>query len=391
MHIAGAPRIRWIERLPWRLGVRRQDRPHGNDGEPMLENLTDWATEIVERLGAFGVAVLVALESVFPPIPSEVVLGLAGYTVSRGESSLIIMIVAATIGSVVGAWTLYGFSAAVGPVRLRAIVIRYGSVDRFRGARTGTEPRRGSTVGPAPQCSSAGAFPLIRSLISIPAGFRRMPLTTFTLFTAIGSLVWNTLMIGAGYLLADQWERVLHVTEPFQTVVVVLIGAGIVALVIRKVVRTRRAEEAEEGRSPPASTPAASKRSSTSWSPRCRTGSRRRPKADRRTPVDQPAAPASRNSRLSSLISSRSRAAYSKRRSAEASFISLLECLDQTPEILWSEVVERIAHRRLTRPRPFRRSLPGTGAVSLDRPRRSARMSFTAFRMVVGTIPCSAL
>ncbi|MEI2697760.1 MAG: VTT domain-containing protein [Microthrixaceae bacterium] len=86
---------------------------------------------------------------------------------------------------------------------------------------TSTGPRRGSTADRAPRCSCADAYPLIRSLISIPAGFRRMPLGAFTLFTLIGSLVWNTVLVTAGYLLADQWEKVLEFTEPFQTLVVV--------------------------------------------------------------------------------------------------------------------------------------------------------------------------
>ena len=93
----------------------------------MLDNLTNWATDVLAALGYLGVALLVALENVFPPIPSEVVLGLAGYTASRGDAWLVGMIIAATIGSVVGAWALYGLSAAVGPVRLRAVIIRYGS------------------------------------------------------------------------------------------------------------------------------------------------------------------------------------------------------------------------------------------------------------------------
>ena len=211
----------------------------------MLENLTNWATDIVERLGYLGVAMLVALENVFPPIPSEVVLGLAGYTASRGDAWVVGMIIAATIGSVVGAWILYGFSAAVGPVRLRAIIIRYGSwigfgesdLDR---AESWFDRRSRSAV------LVCRCIPLIRSLISIPAGFRRMPLGAFTLYTLIGSLVWNTVLITAGYLLADQWEKVLKVTEPFQTLVVVLIGVLVVALVIRKVVLTKRARAAEE-------------------------------------------------------------------------------------------------------------------------------------------------
>lgn len=211
----------------------------------MLDNLTDWATEIVERLGYLGVALLVAIENVFPPIPSEVVLGLAGYTASRGDAWVVGMIIAATIGSVVGAWVLYGFSAAVGPVRLRAVIIRYGAwvgfgetdLDR---AESWFDRRSRSAV------LVCRCVPLIRSLISIPAGFRRMPLGAFTLFTLIGSLVWNTVLITAGYLLADQWEKVLEFTEPFQTVVMVLLVALLVALVVRKVVLTRRERAAEK-------------------------------------------------------------------------------------------------------------------------------------------------
>jgi membrane protein DedA with SNARE-associated domain len=211
----------------------------------VLENLTDWATDIVERLGYLGVALLVALENVFPPIPSEVVLGLAGFTASQGDAWVVGMIIAATIGSVVGAWILYGLSAAVGPVRVRAITMRYGTwvgfgesdLDR---AESWFDRRSRSAV------LICRCVPLIRSLISIPAGFRRMPLGTFTLFTLIGSLVWNTVLVTAGYLLADQWERVLEFTEPFQTLVVVLIGVLVVALLVRKVILTRRERAAEE-------------------------------------------------------------------------------------------------------------------------------------------------
>ncbi len=211
----------------------------------MLENLTNWATSIIERLGYLGVAMLVAIENVFPPIPSEVVLGLAGYTASRGDAWVIGMIIAATIGSVVGAWILYGLSAAVGPVRLRAIIIRYGTwigfgetdLDR---AEAWFDRRARSAV------LLCRCVPLIRSLISIPAGFRRMPLVTFTAFTLVGSLVWNTVLITAGYALGDRWERILEYTEPFQTLVVLLIALLLVALVVRKVVLTKRALAAEE-------------------------------------------------------------------------------------------------------------------------------------------------
>lgn len=211
----------------------------------MLENLTDWATDIVESLGYLGVAMLVALENLFPPIPSEVVLGLAGFTASQGDATVLGMIIAATLGSVVGAWVLYGFSAAVGPVRLRAIVIRYGAWVGFGEADLDRAEswfdRRSRVAVLVCRC-----VPLIRSLISIPAGFRRMPLGAFTLFTLIGSLVWNTVLITAGYLLADQWEKVLDFTEPAQTLVVILLGLLVIAVIVRKVVLTRRERAAEK-------------------------------------------------------------------------------------------------------------------------------------------------
>lgn len=211
----------------------------------MLEDLTNWAADVVENLGYLGVALLVALENVFPPIPSEVVLGLAGYTASRGDASVVGMIIAATIGSVVGALALYGFSAAVGPLRLRAIVIRYGAwigfgetdLDR---AETWFDRRSRSAV------LVCRCVPLVRSLISIPAGFRRMPLGVFTVFTLIGSLTWNSVLVIAGYQLADQWDKILDYTEPFQDLVVAILGVLVIAVVVRKVVLTRRERASEE-------------------------------------------------------------------------------------------------------------------------------------------------
>jgi membrane protein DedA with SNARE-associated domain len=215
----------------------------------MLNDLTNFATDVVDALGYLGVALLIALENVFPPIPSEVVLGLAGYTAAQGDATVIGMIIAATIGSVVGAWVLYGFAAAVGPLRLRAIVIRYGGWIGF------SEPdldraeswfdRRSRIAVLLCRC-----IPLIRSLISIPAGFRRMPLGVFTIFTLIGSLVWNSVLVTAGYLLADQWDRILDVTEPFQEVVVVILALMVVAVIVRKLLMVRRERAAERAAHP---------------------------------------------------------------------------------------------------------------------------------------------
>jgi membrane protein DedA with SNARE-associated domain len=203
----------------------------------------------VERLGYVGVALLVAIENVFPPIPSEIVLGFAGFTASKGEYSVVGMIIAATIGSLLGASILYGVSAAVGPLRLRAILIRYGNwigvseqdLDRSEA----WFDRRSRSAVLICRC-----VPLLRSVISVPAGFRRMPFGVFMLFTVIGSLVWNTGLITAGYLLADQWERVLDFTEPFQTIVVVVIGVAVVAFIGRRLILNRRERAAIEQKHP---------------------------------------------------------------------------------------------------------------------------------------------
>ena len=215
----------------------------------MLENLTNLATDLVERLGYIGVALLVAIENVFPPIPSEIVLGFAGFTASKGEYSVVGMIIAATIGSLLGASILYGVSAAVGPLRLRAILIRYGNwigvseqdLDRSEA----WFDRRSRSAVLICRC-----VPLLRSVISVPAGFRRMPFGVFMLFTVIGSLVWNTGLITAGYLLADQWERVLDFTEPFQTIGVVVLVVAVVAFIGRRLILNRRERAAIEQKHP---------------------------------------------------------------------------------------------------------------------------------------------
>jgi len=204
----------------------------------LLDGLVDWVTSVVETLGYGGVAFLVALENLFPPIPSEVVLPLAGFVSAGGDASLVGMVIAATIGSMVGAFILYAISAAIGPVRLRALVVRYGrwfGLDEADLDKTeGWFDRRASLAVLLCRC-----VPLMRSLVSIPAGFRRMPLAPFTLFTLIGSLVWNVLLIGAGYLLGEQWHRVEQPLELFQRLVLVVIGLAVVWFVWRRIVRPR--------------------------------------------------------------------------------------------------------------------------------------------------------
>lgn len=204
----------------------------------MLDGLVDWVTSVVESLGYVGVAFLVAVENLFPPIPSEVVLPLAGFVAVQGEATFVGMVIAATIGSMVGAYMLYGISAAIGPQRLRILVIRYGKWFRLdEDDLDRTEQWFDSRANLA--VLICRCIPLMRSLISIPAGFRRMPLLPFSLYTLLGSLVWNVLLVGAGYLLGEQWHRAEQPLEIFQKLVLATIAVGVGWFIWRRWLRPR--------------------------------------------------------------------------------------------------------------------------------------------------------
>jgi membrane protein DedA with SNARE-associated domain len=204
----------------------------------MMEAVVNWATSLVETLGYAGVALLVALENLFPPIPSEVVLPLAGFVAASEEASIGGMVLAATIGSMLGAYALYGVSAAVGPIRLRRFVEKYGRWLRLGGDDLDRAEawfdQKARTVVMISRC-----VPLMRSLISVPAGFRRMPLLQFSMYTLAGSLVWNLALVGAGYLLGENWKQAGQPVEVLQGVVLIAIVGAVAWFVWRRTVSPR--------------------------------------------------------------------------------------------------------------------------------------------------------
>lgn len=191
--------------------------------------LTDQLTEVVETAGYGGVAGVIAAENLFPPIPSEAVLPLAGFVAGRGDASIVGMLVASTIGSLVGAWILYGLAAWIGPERLHRFVARNGRWFRLKVSDLERAEawfdRRASVAVLVGRC-----VPLVRSIVSIPAGFRRMPFLRFTLLTLVGSLAWNGALVLAGALLGDRWHQVGDVVGNLQLVVVAAL-VGVAALV----------------------------------------------------------------------------------------------------------------------------------------------------------------
>lgn len=206
----------------------------------MFDDLTDRVTDIVESFGYLGVLALVAIENLFPPIPSEAVLPLAGFVAGRGDASYFGMVLAATMGSIIGAWALYGIAAGIGPLRLHRFVVRFGrwfGIKEHDLARAEEWfDRRSDAAVLVGRC-----IPLIRSIVSVPAGFRRMPLVRFTVLTAIGSTVWNAALIGAGAILGERWERVGSVVGLLQGVVIVVVVALLAWFVWRRFLRPRLA------------------------------------------------------------------------------------------------------------------------------------------------------
>jgi membrane protein DedA with SNARE-associated domain len=201
---------------------------------------------VVERLGAVGAGLLTLLETVFPPIPSEVVLPLAGYLAGRGDLDFAAVLAAATVGSVAGALLLYGAGLRLGRDRATALLCRLPLVEERDVLRAeGWFDRHGQTA-----VLVGRLVPGVRSLVSLPAGAQRMPLWRFTLLTAVGSLVWNTLLVGAGALLGRQYQ----VVEQYADVLNYAVTAVVVVLVVWFVTRRlrRRRREGGAGTSAPA-------------------------------------------------------------------------------------------------------------------------------------------
>ncbi|HEX7745344.1 MAG TPA: DedA family protein [Micromonosporaceae bacterium] len=166
--------------------------------------LTGWVAGVIESLGEVGVGLLVALESIIPPIPSEVVLAMAGYLAGEGRFNVVVVTVAATVGSVVGALALYGIGAAIGEDRLKRWLDRVPLVDLddLEKADRWFE-RHGKWA-----VLFGRLVPVIRSLVSVPAGAERMPLGVFVALTAVGSAIWNSLLVGVGFALGSRWQQI---------------------------------------------------------------------------------------------------------------------------------------------------------------------------------------
>ncbi|MEU7745581.1 DedA family protein [Nonomuraea sp. NPDC049158] len=203
--------------------------------------MTEWLIALMETLGAPGAGLAIALENLFPPLPSEVILPMAGFTASRGEMDLLEVLVWTTAGSVFGALALYWVGALLGRHRTLAIAAKLPLVKV-----SDIEKTEAWFLKHGKKTVFFGRMvPIFRSLISIPAGVERMPLLTFTLLTTAGSLIWNTVFVLAGYYLGENWSLVESYVGVGTNVVI-----GIVVLAVLVFIGVRVAER-RKGRHAP--------------------------------------------------------------------------------------------------------------------------------------------
>ncbi|MFI9742888.1 DedA family protein [Streptomyces sp. NPDC052494] len=196
------------------------------------DGVAGWAAGLVDTMGGPGAGLAIALENLFPPLPSEVILPLTGFAAGQGVISLASALFWTTLGSVVGAVALYWIGALFGRRRMHALwarlpLVKVSDLERTEAwfARHGT---KAVLLG--------RMVPIFRSLISVPAGVERMPLPVFLLLTTVGSLVWNSVLVLAGYWLGDRWDLVEGYVGVLSKAVLVL---ALVALAAYLAVRLR--------------------------------------------------------------------------------------------------------------------------------------------------------
>jgi len=203
--------------------------------------MAEWVQGLMDSMGYVGILLLMILENVFPPIPSELIMPSAGFAAARGDMNLVVVILMGTLGSVIGTLPLYYVGRAFGEERLVAWADRYGKWLTLRGKDIRKADDWFDRHGPKAVLFGR-MVPGIRSLLSLPAGMSEMPMGTFLVFSAIGSALWSALLAGAGFALGENYDRVEQYVGPASKIILGLLAVAAVAWFIR---RKREQEHAE--------------------------------------------------------------------------------------------------------------------------------------------------
>ncbi len=193
--------------------------------------MTDWIIQTISQLGYLGIFLVMLAESIFPPIPSELIIPFAGFAAANGDLNLFGVLAAATIGAVVGMLPWYFAGRLFGLERVRWLANRYGRLLTLNAEEIDVAVGFFRRFGPLIVLFGR-LMPIIRTLISIPAGLARMPLPVFLLASTTGALVWNTVLTLAGYLLHEHYELVEVVLDPLSYIVL----AAVVLLYLFRVI-----------------------------------------------------------------------------------------------------------------------------------------------------------
>ena len=178
---------------------------------------------MMNQFGYIGVFLLIAIENIFPPIPSEVILLFGGFMTTYSELNIILMIIFATLGSLLGAIVLYYIGKILNKERLKKIVSgKIGKVLRLKNSDIDKADEWFDTKGNK-TVFFCRFIPIVRSLISIPAGMSEMPLGKFFLYTTTGSLIWNTVLIVIGSIVGENWQSILNIFDTYSNIVLVLL------------------------------------------------------------------------------------------------------------------------------------------------------------------------
>lgn len=183
--------------------------------------MSGWIIQTISELGYAGIFLLMLLESIFPPIPSELIIPFAGFAAANGDLNFAGVLAAATIGSVVGMLPWYFIGRIFGLARVRWLADRFGRIMTLNADEIDTATAWFVRFGPIIVLVGR-LIPLIRTLISVPAGLARMSLPKFLLASTVGALAWNLVLTSAGYLLHDHYDAVEGFLDPVSTIVLVL-------------------------------------------------------------------------------------------------------------------------------------------------------------------------
>ncbi|MBC1806998.1 DedA family protein [Listeria sp. FSL L7-0993] len=190
-----------------------------------------WITSIMADFGYIGIFVLIMVENLFPPIPSEIILTFGGFMTTVSSLNVVMVIIVATLGSVVGAILLYKVASYFGKERLTKIVLKHGRILRLKASDIERAESFFLKYG-SWAVFLCRMIPLIRSLISIPAGMTKMKMSRFLVLTTAGSLLWNTVLIGLGAMLGESWNEIVVFMDSFSTIIysviaiLVVVGLG---------------------------------------------------------------------------------------------------------------------------------------------------------------------